>query len=801
MHFYLPINIDGRRLHCFKLQDAETVTSKPLFSFIVKVTDNVTLLSIDSDQPQLISSGGLNHSQDLAEHAHRFRVERTQEMTDGVPTYRIHIEKGKAPADVNDNSYLKAYGYMGAEDEENHAVVKIDGTRVLNRASRMLNEPVFVIIISYKFEGKVYEDSAKIYLYTDDQQLTSAALDFGSEASQIRFADNDANNSIINTLLSFQEGTKYSENEVFWQGKSGDPLFKSVFFIHKNPDTTKYAAKPPVGSPKAFVQPLLKSSTSSDTYKSLEILPNLKLIEIGNGLIAFNNAAIKFDEESNIETGGIPNLSSRPLRESILRIILNNFLHCMLYDIGRSKQKEKFLRLVLMVPNVYYQSKIYSLVRGLYEDFATIQAGNNYPTCKGIEVQVVSESDAAFFGVRHTRKDFKNEKDGYSLIIDAGKGTTDYSILQQHECFADYSSLYRDGIPASGNVLTYAFYEALNAFMLKHEIDLIPLLRTAQNSELLLFMDRLEQLKKDYAPTSDPFDTPQKTNIKNLSNLITYLSMQVRSRRQIPECKAYVDRKVRLLCNSLERSMDYFMETKSIRFFQVLLTGRGFLFEPYKKAVIEMLRKKKWIENEDVVIPITGDQAKTICLTGALAIEKECSVNCNSGLIGSPIIRQATGSGNWIHRFLEKHFGSKGKFKEIDIDFFYQGSTRDTSQNITFVIGGREYTVSSRDREEKALFYTGDGFVCLKEEACIDIDERNFMLADETINDLIMESLFPFYPGSIRDRHDMSPIGIMNTPEHTRQEDASKEPEYPEEEDVKVISEKMEIENIDNIEH
>ena len=813
MHFYLPINIDGRRLHCFKLQDAETVTSKPLFSFIVKVTDNVRLLSIDSDRPQLISSGGLNYSQNLTGHVHRFRVERTQEMTDGVPTYRIHIEKGKAPADVNDNSYLKAYGYMGAEEEEDHAVVKIDGTRVVNRASGMLNEPVFVIIISYKFEGKVYEDSAKIYLYTDDQQLTSAALDFGSEASQIRFAGNDGNNSIIDTLLSFQEGAQYSKDEVFWQGKSGDPLFKSVFFIHKKPDTTKYAAKPPVGSPNAFVQPLLKSSTISETYKSLEILPNLKLIEIGRGLISFNNEPIEFDEESNIETGDNPNLSSRPLRESILRIILNNFLHCMLHDIGRSKQKEKFLRLVLMVPNVYYQSKIYSLVRGLYEDFATIQAGNNYPTCKGIEVQVVSESDAAFFGVRYTRKDFKNEKDGYSLIIDAGKGTTDFSILQQHECFADFSSLYRDGIPASGNVLTYAFYEALNDFMHKHKIDLTPLLRTDVKSELLSFMDLLEQLKKDYDSTDKTFETPKETNIDDLRKFVTYLSNQVRSRRQIPDCKAFVDRKVRLLCDSLERSMNSFMKTNEpIRFFQVLLTGRGFLFEPYKRAVIEMLKKNKWIEDEKDVIPIIGDQAKTICLEGALVIEKACSVNCNSGLIGSPIIRHATGSGNWIQRFLKKPYkqSKKEKFKGIDIDFFYQGSARNTSQNITFVIAGREYTVSSPDSQKKALFYTGDGFICLKEDDCIDIDERNLMYTDEKINQLIKESLFPFYPGSIRDEHDKSWEDASKEPEHpeekdnvaksddhTRQEDASKEPEYPEEEGVKVNSEKEKLEKLD----
>ena len=773
MHFYFPINIDGRRLHCFNLQDVEAVKPKPLFSFIVKVTDNVSLLSIDSDQPQMISSEGLNHNQELVEH--RFRVERIQETIENVPAYRIHIEKGRAVADVDDDSRLKSYGYMGAEDDAHHAVVKIDRSRALNNENHSIYEPVFIIIISFRYGDKVYEDAAKFYLYTEDQQLASAALDFGSEASQIRFGGNSANNPVIDTLLSIQNDAVDKEDEEYWQGKPGDSLYKSVFFIHTKPGTTKYADKPLVGYHNAFVQPLLKSTTRRDTYQMLELLPNLKLIEIGNGFVAFSSKRIEFGVDSNIEVGDTPNLSSQPLRESILRIILSNFLHCMLYDIGGSKQKDKFLRMVLMVPNVYYQSKIYSLMRGLYEDYSTIQADNSYPTCKGFEVQVVSESDAAFLGVKHTRRDIKNAKNGYFLIIDAGKGTTDFSILQQQECFANYSSLYRDGIPASGNVLTYAFYEALHAFMNAHGIELSSMLKSAEKSELLQFMNHLEQFKKDYKKSQEICEAPKKNNINSMANLNTYLLNESKKKHQIPNSEAYVDRKVKLLCESLELSMKYYMETKTIQFLQVLLTGRGFLFEPFKKAVIEMLLKNKWIKNNDSVIRINGDEAKTICLAGALAIEKECSVNCNSGLIGSPIIRQTTDHGNWFHLLRKRLFGKQGKAKEIDIDFFYQGSARIAAQNVTIVIGGREYPISSNNREDKALFYTGDGFICLKEDSCESIDERNFTFSDETISGLIMESLFPFYPGSIRDECDMSPICVDGTPRQIKQEDASEE--------------------------
>ena len=783
MHYYFPVTVAGRRLHTFHLEDTTLEKPQPLFSFIVKVQDNVTLFSVESENPQLISSEGSDSNVDLDNHC--FHVERLSSETEAdTPAYRISIKEGRKFGDPDDTCLLKAFGYMGGDEPEHRAVIKVDRSRVM-ADGHTLASPRIKVILSYEKDGRQYEDAVLIYLYTEDAQLVSAALDFGSEASQIRFGGNDENTSVIDTLLSFQ-ASEASSSDVYWQGSPNDPLYRSVFFIHTHPRVTKYADKPQVGADDAFVLPLLSSSTEAKKYEPLELLPNLKLTEIGAGAVPFRTRQINLPAGSNIEAGETSRISDQRMRESILRLILSNFLHCMLQEIRGEK---KYLRMVLMVPNVYYQSKIYRLVHDLYEDFATIQGGSDaYSACKGFEVQVVSESDAAFLGVRHNRRHLRNAENGHFLIIDAGKGTTDFSILQQHDCFENFSSIYRDGIPASGNALTYAFYEALRLFLDGYGISLNSLLRRAQRSELLFFMSHLERFKKNYKEGEEgaaPCTTPNANNLTNLTALNTYLYTESRAGRMIPNSDHFVAEKVSVLCKSLEASMNNYMNTKSIRFLQVLLTGRGFLFEPFKAAVIKMLQDKGWIDRNDpdAVIRINGNEAKTICLVGALAVERECTVNCNSGLIGSPIIgRTANEGGGRLGRRIRNMFGGnrrigeRSKAREIDIDFFYQGSESVSDRNITVVIGGREYNPRNPDCEEGRLFYTGDGFIFQKETSSDVIEERNFTFADDMLGSLVMQSLFPFYPGSIPADDD----DTVTPGEWTRADaDPEPEPELP----------------------
>lgn len=735
--YYLPININGRRLHFLKLK-AESVN--PVFSFIVKDQDSPTLLSIDTEEPQLISTDGCEHNKSLANH--QFVVEPMANTIDGLTAYEIKIVKQGKTSKIEETPdlFIKASGYLGADDLTKFASIKIDST--LNRtANNEIKESEFVLVISYNNGDKTYRDALKICLYANDSEMASAALDFGSEASQIRIDGVNTNSRIIEQLLKFG----YYDAPEFWQGKSSDDLYKSIFFINTKPDTTNYAERPRVGESGAFVHPLM--AVNARDYDNLELLPNLKLVEIGKNAIKWTGYSINFNEDTKIDYGNVPVLASEELRNSILRLILSNFLHCILSQ--TCNNRDKFVRIVLLVPNVYYQSKIYRLMDNLYRDFKTIQNSNRpYNHCKGIEVQVVSESDASFLGVKSNRPDLDYRANGHYLIIDAGKGTTDFSILQTAITRNQFNSLYRDGIPASGNVITYAFYEALRDYMIGCGVPIEEYIRNAQNSELLQFSNLMDQLKKDYSATNTSsaiFTRPNRNDIKDMAALIQYLKDGIKDGKKIPGCSSYVDNKIGELVTSLEESLNNFMMHNNIQFIHVLLSGRGFLFNPFKQAIIEMLKRNQWITNaENAVVRIEGDLAKTLCLYGALAIEKECSVNCNSGLIGSPIIKT---EGNILSRTLQtllSKFKIGSTFKPLDMNFFYQGSDSASSQQLDVIIGGRKYMLGSASRQTQSIFFVGEGFLHQTENHSELILEKNFAFASALTERLVDEALFPY---------------------------------------------------------
>lgn len=751
MAYYFPIKINDRRLHFLHLVDTQESQPSPVFSFIIKNYDSPLLLSVESNEPKLIAQSGFNYNERLDNWS--FGVEKVDNAEE-IPTFRINIQKKSSQNE--DNCVLKSTGCNET------AKVNIDSTMVGD-----LKE--FIVIVSYQKQDHTkqvhtYEDAIRIYLYENDPELESAALDFGSEASQIRFGGSTENMAIIDTLLKFTgEDNPIRENE-FWQGKCGDQFYKSVFFVDRNPDLTSYGDTPQIAD-NAFVKPLMPKNRAN--YDNLELLPNLKLIELSQDQIIYGDAVIQFPEGSTVEDGS---LSEDVFRGSILRIILSNFLHCMLQR-KFTGNKCKLLRMVVMVPNVYYQSKIYNLIRDLYLDYQIIQNGEHrYEQCRGLEVQVVSESDASFIGVRHTRNDVKNATNGLFLIVDAGKGTTDFSILQQTANFAKFVGLYRDGLPASGNVLTYAFYEALHEFMRINSKELNKFIREASRSELLYFMENLEKLKYNYNSSNNREFENIPSYVDNLVNLNTYLQKQIELNRQIPNCKNFVNEKIVRLTKSLETSIKNYMSTISNpQFIQVLLTGRGFLFDPFKKSVIDMLKTNKWINNEkDDVIRIEGNDAKTICLSGALSIERECSVNCNSGLIGNPIIQKTKSASKtkkttpcsvllssvllwlskstfiqWVKRQISQSHGTPS-----DIDFYYNGVTK-RKQNITVTIGGRHYRFGADGVRDTIIYFVGDGFLRQIESESSYIEERNFGYSDGSIDQLIKQALFPFVSASL----------------------------------------------------
>ena len=733
--------INSRRLHVCHLQE-RTANSAPYFwSFIVQPDRSTALFSVESSTPKIISREG-NHIELKAEWSF---VVSAPEVIDGVKTFRIRLTKDKALKATHDNGHgLIVKGKM--EDYMHPIMVAADSKIYETNDSVM-------IILEFTNDDKVYEDAFKIH-FCKDTETVSVALDFGSEASQARFSMVDVNVPLVGVFEDMM-GLQRQEKG-YWQGKRTDELFKSVFWVTREPaQPTRFGDAPKPLASRPFISPLISSTETAGIYDGMELLPNLKLVELsqGNNLINFGLSSINLKEGSNIEYGQA-NLADHIMRESVLRIILSNFLHAILSEVNKGTSR-KCLRMVVMAPNVYYQNKVFDMMKGLYRDFEVIMNSGAYPRCRGLEVQVVSESDAAFLGARiYKRNSISNAANGYFLNIDSGKGTTDFSILQQQPNFDKFNSLYRDGIPAAGNVITYAYYEALYDFMKAFDIDIHPFFDGASKAALIDFMGLLEELKKQDQPDADLefIMVPAKSDIKNLVSLVQYLNNN--KGRKIPCAAEYVDEKLTLLVDCLKESLEHYMKMNKCTFTKVILSGRALLYHPYKEKLIKMLLDQQWIESDDAIVWIEGDQAKTCCLMGALAVEGECDVNYNSGLIGSPLMHKTANANEGFLERLQSRWasvlGNKG-FTTINMDFFYGGSPEISARNTTLRLGGRTHYINSHETEGKKIFFLGDTFASQTGEEPLRMIKSNDLTFDNPVfKQLVTESLFPYYPGSVK---------------------------------------------------
>lgn len=739
MSFYLPLMINNRRLHVCHLQERndEINPLRAVWGFILSREGSQMLINVDALMPNLISQNG-DHI--VLDKKYSFAVRKAEQEIDGLPTYLVILTESSKAKELNDPTCgLKVEGQFGHEDDRKRIKVLFDST--------VLTDREVVIVVEGRLCDNVYNDAFRCFLCPSFSQAgCSAALDFGSEASQIRISTLSNNTAIISTLEDMMQLPKSDDNREYWQGKPSEFLFKSIFWVDHAPKLAKYADIPHEYRQRPLVSPLLPATALKDDYKDLELLPNLKIVELSQqgGVINFDANNINLPNNSDLRFI-VPNLADAQMRSSVLRVILSNFLHVILHSLCSSRD-DKYLRMILMVPNVYFQDKVFDMIRGVYEDFYKMKAAGLYSTCKGIEVQAVSESDAAFIGAKSVMTDsIVNAAGSYFLNIDSGKGTTDFSIMNQQKNYKKYVSVYRDGIPAAGNVLTYAYYEAFHDFMMAHGIDIHPWIEKAEKAHLIKFMRYIEDYKvnREYEMSYEYLNRPLPQNVKDLTSLLTY--MENNRNRNIPCITKYVEKAINALIGSLENSIKNFTSIKNISFKQVVLSGRALLYKPFYEALVNMLIKNHWIHSPSNVVWVKGNLAKTCCLEGALRIESECDVNFNSGLIGSPLIHvDRLFNLNWLTRI----FG--GGMTKIDKEFFYEGSKPKAAYNVSVQLGCRRHMISGNLKTEKRIFFIGDRFATQDDNECLTfLDPHAIPFSDPNLPDLVNKSLFPYFPGTI----------------------------------------------------
>jgi len=360
--------------------------------------------------------------------------------------------------------------------------------------------------------------------------------------------------------------------------------------------------------------------------------------------------------------------------------------------------------------------------------------------------------------------------------------------------------MFRFGLPGSGQMLTYAFIEALDQAM--GSVSLNTAIDNASLTDIIDFMKLMDKMKSkfydqnEYDPDVEDFeglisdsaiDVNSSIGLSKLNRLIE--RELIGKKNQIPGSAAIVDVKVNLLVDNVIKSL----ERSDIRsFHQVIFAGRGFRFKPFMDEIKDRLKDKvtgshKFIYREDI--------SKTVCLEGAFQ-DRKLHINLNSELIGSPVVISENSDEEppktGIRSRIAKFFGSTDEGNKYIDESFYREGIKVSGQTVHEIcIGARKYSPEAGIRKlvKPSLFYVGNSFLLRWKDGTQSLDESPLDF-DENIEVMVNNTLFPFDNGRLNKSSVTS--SNSNVDRGTKQKS---EPKYREEKDP-VITVKKEEETI-----
>lgn len=256
----------------------------------------------------------------------------------------------------------------------------------------------------------------------------------------------DTNDKDIEAWLDGSLGTRAST------GDASDPAFINYLNVSaagKNKNATK-------------------STVWSDETKYTRKLINIKILYANMERLGGYVANIGFKDGTRNRTLSSRNSLLKVLR-SIYKQIIVSSIKAIEPQIDAGLDECDVISVLILVPNIYNQTAIDHLLH----DLNKLNKPNKNQQKKQLrfDFRVVSESDAAFLGIKEIQdgnntilntvtQGAKNERQkDLFLVIDSGKGTTDFSIIHYNpeSTVNPVFSVQRDGIAGAGGAIDYVF--------------------------------------------------------------------------------------------------------------------------------------------------------------------------------------------------------------------------------------------------------------------------------------------------------------------------------------------------------
>lgn len=539
---------------------------------------------------------------------------------------------------------------------------KFDTTNLL------LNYPIVddTLIVNINFvlhgENNICSRSIKILL-APSGQIRDAVIDSGSESSQYAMFNRTENvynvnfiQPIFENVFAHFKGFEHIANRSLReyalkcvQAESNgnvfdNSLFKSRFFvkrINQRGDISLKKILPEAGSDESpeSVFRMLTCIDDLDRLKESHIqLCNMKISSFGG--IKLPNI---YSEGQAVSLSEVrpDSYFYRKYMGVFIYGLLDKFCHEINQEnIQDESKRARVFSLYVLMPNVYSCEDIQKYVDLLICDIQyMIDKNEQFRTyIKGFSITPVSESDASLIGAKGMQFRMNNQSNTY-LIIDAGKGTLDFSITEMDN-HGNFNNLMKSGIVGASAAISYGFMlDLLDEFFKEKGINVEEHMSYEEFVRQFIYgnilghtdegvsleggdicilndiMNAIDSYKIRYSSLR-PYEelTINNTNISDGDEKIrlsTFTNWINECKMQIPtnNVNAIIDIIISYFISKLIVSTDIGEINR------VIFSGRGFLYEDFKNKMLDTL-KEVWknIKEEKFIVPNSGATNKNICL-------------------------------------------------------------------------------------------------------------------------------------------------------------------------------------------
>lgn len=540
----------------------------------------------------------------------KFCAEHTSEDTDASENI-----------DASENTDSKKIETRGWDSETHTLSLDIDNVDNVPLCYRVK------VQVAVDLDGNDYRQSFIVNV-APKENIYDAVLDFGSEASQILLFCR-RNGRIVNELFPIYScfkalmGDHNDEDNNVLQYEARNPyLYKSHFFVPKSIDVDKSYDPANVSRETEILKQYTLLSDLDKIRSEYVTLPNVKIAAHGGV-----NTSLVTSQTNQI-------VSLRNFQNNYFyRASVNSFVYHILNAVAGDTQapKVRFIVLYALVPNVYIQSEVSDYLNYLRQDVEKMLSDNQNlkAAIKGISISSVSESDASFLGFLSSLPDAANAiPAGEYLIMDAGKGTLDFSVIEydpdKKPCV---KGLFRSGIAGAGNAITYAFLLAiLNQLFNRIEIQeerenairefIEQKVHKGDESQIHKMVNLLETFKKKYNDgklTNEWTGTVTNASDLELEGLINSINHNLEHNGNL-EDYSFVDAMIEQIADNALKRLSYRGHNS---FKSVVFTGRGFRMNKLREVMLEKLKTLNGCEElTEISLDERRASMKNVCLFG-----------------------------------------------------------------------------------------------------------------------------------------------------------------------------------------